>query len=125
MVLISQALKKIGCKQDLLNDVIDKAQDGQDALTKVQTLWANSCQQYGLILSDCQMPIMDGYESCKAIRETVGGFGGDQPYIVAVTGNVEEVQIQKAWASKFDEVISKPATVDVVQEVLMQILVLD
>ena len=46
-------------------------------------------ESYGLIVSDCQMPGLDGYRTCIRIRQTYELHGVDQPYIVACTGNVE------------------------------------
>ena len=38
---------------------------------------------YDLILMDCQMPVMDGFEACRHIRE----LEQPQPVIIAVTAN--------------------------------------
>ena len=56
------------------------------------------------------MPVMDGYAACIKMRDLFDEHNIPQPYIIALTGNVEESQIQKAWSSKFDELISKPAS---------------
>lgn len=44
---------------------------------------------YDLILMDCNMPIMDGYESCDKIRMYLKQKDLDQPIILAVTGHTE------------------------------------
>ena len=45
--------------------------------------------------------------------------------IVACTGNVEETMIERAWRSEIDEVVQKPASVEVISEVLREILLLE
>lgn len=45
-----------------ITDLVDQASNGQDALVKVQNAAKKGCV-YGLIFMDCNMPIMDGYDS--------------------------------------------------------------
>ena len=70
------------------------------------------------------MPILDGYQACLQIRQMYTDANVSQPYIVACTGNVENSQVQRAWNSQFDELIQKPATCDVVEAILEQVLAL-
>ena len=57
---------------------------------------------------DCNMPIMDGYESSKQIREFLQSKRLPQPVIIAVTGHTAESFIQKAYQSGMNGVSSKP-----------------
>ena len=52
-----------------------------------------------LILMDCNMPIMDGYETTVLIREFLYERNIDQPIISAVTGHSEQFYINKSIAS--------------------------
>ena len=54
----------MGLKDLDFENLIDLAQDGQQALDKVMTSASLRQFQYSLIISDCQMPVMDGYTSC-------------------------------------------------------------
>ena len=69
--------------------VCEKAMSGKEALKKVEeNILQNegkSCQ-YHLIFMDCSMPIMDGFETSKKIRELIHSFGLRQPIITALTG---------------------------------------
>lgn len=66
------------------------------------------------------MPNLDGYEACKQIRQFYNIAMVEQPYIVAVTGNVEDSQIQKTWESLFNELVQKPATVNIIKTILQE-----
>jgi CheY-like chemotaxis protein len=45
---------------------------------------------YKLILMDCNMPVMDGFESSKLIRTFLDGCGSRQPFISALTAFTNE-----------------------------------
>ena len=48
---------------------------------------------------DCNMPVLDGYEATKQIRNLMYSHNLDQPVIIAVTGHTEDSFIQKAYQS--------------------------
>ena len=79
-------------------------------------------QPYGLIISDCQMPVLNGYSACTQIRQLYREHNAEQPFYVACTGNVEDSQIKQAFDSGFDELVQKPATVAVLTEILRQVM---
>ena len=91
-----------------LGFVADVAGDGSEALNMVRD------QDYTLILMDCQMPVMDGFEATKAIRAL------DQPVskipIIAVTANVMEGQRDKCLAAGMNDYLPKPINKDVLRK---------
>ena len=60
---------------------IFEATDGQDAINIVKQAM-DECKPFGMILMDYEMPVMNGPDSCKAIRKL-----GCDWFIVGVTGN--------------------------------------
>ncbi len=76
---------------------VDIANNGLEALEKV------SKNSYDGILMDCQMPIMDGYEASKKIRESLK----DIP-IIAMTANALAGDKEQCIAFGMNDYISKP-----------------
>ncbi len=77
---------------------IDLAADG------VETLEAHKKEPYDLILMDCQMPIMDGFEASREIRR----LPLPQPTIVAVTANALVGERERCLNAGMDDYLSKP-----------------
>ncbi len=83
------------------------ANNGEDALKAVAQ------QAFDLILMDCQMPIMDGYEATRQLR--LKHFC--QP-IIALTANVSTEDRQACIAAGMDEVLTKPYTLAALSDLL-------
>uniref|UniRef100_A0ACD5WZA9 Uncharacterized protein n=1 Tax=Avena sativa TaxID=4498 RepID=A0ACD5WZA9_AVESA len=62
---------------------------------------------YDVIFMDCQMPVMDGYEATKRIREEESRHGIHTP-IIALTAHSEEEDLQETILAGMDLYLTKP-----------------
>ncbi|KAK8228912.1 hypothetical protein HDK90DRAFT_340402 [Phyllosticta capitalensis] len=87
-----------------LEDIYDVAiaKDGQEAFEKVKESMESS-NPYDLLLMDIQMPVMDGLQSTRLIREA-----GYSAPIVALTAYAEENNVKECFDSGMDYFLSKP-----------------
>ena len=64
------------------------------------------------ILMDCQMPIMDGFEATKAIREGAAGSSYKNIPIIALTANAMKSDREKCISSGMDDFLTKPIDIN-------------
>jgi two-component system, sensor histidine kinase and response regulator len=96
--IVLRLLEKAGLKADVVNN----------GLQAVQAAMRNS---YDLILMDCQMPEMDGFEATAEIRR----MEGDRKHttICALTAHAMAGDRERCLAAGMDDYISKPLTIGV------------
>ncbi len=96
-------LKKIGCS-------VTFAVDGQEALDMIQQ------NEFDLVLMDCQMPELNGFDATQAIR-ALGGLHASVP-IIALTANVMPGDREACLESGMSDFLGKPVKLDQLREML-------
>ena len=92
---------------------VDLAENGEKALA------ALAAKRYDLVLMDCQMPVLDGYEATRAFR-------GQEPQgdkrlpIIAMTANAMAGDRQKCLEAGMDDYLAKPVKKDQLRTLLGQ-----
>jgi two-component system sensor histidine kinase/response regulator len=93
--------EKVACRTlEKLGYRVDAVRNGRDAVTAWET------GRYDLILMDCQMPVLDGYEATREIRSRESG--GRHTPIVALTAHAMKDDDLKCKAAGMDDYITKP-----------------
>ncbi len=88
-------LESIGVKADVV-------EDGHAAIEA----WSN--KDYDLIFMDCQMPVLDGYDATRQIRELESAHQRGHTSIVAMTANAVKGDREQCLAAGMDDYLSKP-----------------
>ncbi|NVN89733.1 MAG: response regulator [Desulfuromonadales bacterium] len=91
---------------------VDMAQDGLEAVAKT------SATSYDLVLMDCQMPKLDGYDATRRIRSNEEGAGRKRTPIVALTGHALAGERERCLEAGMDDFLSKPFTIDQLQGIV-------
>jgi CheY-like chemotaxis protein len=92
------------CMLETLGYRIDVVETGHHALR------ALNATPYDLVLMDCQMPDMDGFETTRQWRAQEQATGGGRLPIIAITANAMEGDREACLASGMDDFLSKPFT---------------
>jgi len=96
----------------------DAVANGLEALTSLKL--SLKSQPYTLVIMDCQMPEMDGYESTRRIRLGEAGKENTAIPIIAMTANAMQGDKEKCLIAGMDDYLTKPIEPIKVNEKLMQ-----
>ena len=100
-------LEKCGCKVDVVDN-------GAKAVDSVAT------GDYALVLMDCQMPICDGFEATRRIRELPEP--ANAIVVVALTANALSGDRDHCLAAGMNDYLTKPVRRDALTEMLARYL---
>ena len=87
---------------NLLGYAAETVEDGKQALEA----WRSG--RFGLVLADCHMPEMDGYDLAQSIRDAESNNGNARIPIIACTANVLEGEAEACLAAGMDAYLPKP-----------------
>ena len=104
--IIGKMLRKRGVKLQIVDN-------GSEAVKAAKAF------HYDLILMDCHMPILDGFEATQQIRNQIAP--NKQPFIAALTASVMQEDRERCLASGMNMVISKPLKIKRVIDLLKEI----
>ncbi|ODQ53950.1 hypothetical protein SAICODRAFT_18514 [Saitoella complicata NRRL Y-17804] len=90
------------------------AEDGQVALNLI----TENPSAYDLVLMDSQMPVMDGIEATRRIRELEVATGRRRLPIIALTANVSQESRNETKAAGCDDFLPKPLTIAVLKAMI-------
>jgi PAS domain S-box-containing protein len=102
--IMLKQLENLGYHAECVNN-------GREALERT----AN--EPFDVILMDCQMPLMDGFEATRAIRKREGRTGTHVP-IVAMTANALTGDRDACFSAGMDDYISKPIAMNELEAAL-------
>ncbi|MEK6211575.1 MAG: ATP-binding protein, partial [Pseudomonadota bacterium] len=80
----------------------ESAENGVDALNK----WKSG--RFKMVITDCNMPEMDGYELARSIRRLESANGGGRTPIIACTANALGGEAETCFAAGMDDYLAKP-----------------
>lgn len=107
-VVACKFLQKLGCQVEV-------------ARTGLEAVEAISRTAYDVILMDCEMPEMDGYDATREIRRREDGTLSHLP-IMALTGHTSDEDAQKCRQAGMDTVLTKPLTLPSLRSSLKELL---
>jgi CheY-like chemotaxis protein len=108
MVAVS-LLKKLKLSADVVAD-------GSEAVRALEQI------PYDLVLMDCQMPVMDGYEATRTIRNPASHVLNHDIPIVAMTANAMQGDRERCLACGMTDYTSKPVKLDELEKILIPLL---
>ena len=102
--IIEGICKKLGWETQTAND-------GKQAIAVLES------KSFDIILMDCQMPVMDGYEATKIIRNSNSAVLRHDAPIIAVTANSSDENREKCYKAGMNDFISKPVSLEKIQTI--------
>jgi two-component system sensor histidine kinase EvgS len=105
--LIGKQIKLLGLRSEL-------AESGREALD----LWQTG--RFALIISDCHMPEMDGYELTKSIRKIEVRLNLKRTPIIAWTANALAEESRRCQNAGMDDLLTKPVDLDQLKKMLLK-----
>jgi two-component system sensor histidine kinase/response regulator len=95
--VVQLLLTRAGCRVDI-------AANGQEAVSALDLI------DYDMVFMDCQMPVMDGFEATRLIREMERKRARRRTPIIALTANAMDGERERCLAASMDDYLAKPVS---------------
>ncbi|WBU42383.1 MULTISPECIES: ATP-binding protein [Marinobacter] len=105
--VLAEQLNRLGIAYDIV-------QNGCIALGLVKE------KHYDLMLTDCHMPEMDGFELTRRLRAVEQNTGWPRTTVIGMTANLLDGQIESCFEAGMDDVIGKPIRLNALSNMLSQ-----
>jgi CheY-like chemotaxis protein len=93
-MVASRLLERLGC-------VVTTASNGEEALARAEA-------PFDVLLMDCQMPVLDGYEATRRLRAREQAERQPRRLIIAMTANAMEGDRERCLEAGMDDYLEKP-----------------
>jgi signal transduction histidine kinase/DNA-binding response OmpR family regulator len=98
-LVIERQMARLGLRHDVVENGVLGLKRMDDA-------------RYTMILCDCSMPVMDGYEFARNVRRREAAAGSARTPIIALTANVFVEDVERCKAAGMDDFIAKPVDLE-------------
>jgi signal transduction histidine kinase/CheY-like chemotaxis protein len=111
-------------EDNIVNQQVIKAMLGRFAFevdavaTGREALEALGRKRYDLVLMDCQMPEMDGYEATRELRRREAATGAERTPVAALTANAMQGDRERCLEAGMDDYVAKPFSREKLVELL-------
>lgn len=100
-------IKVLSAQLERLNIKPEIAENGQQAIEMFNK------NEYDVVISDCHMPIVDGYELANTLSKQKEK---NSPWLIAITAEALEGTAEKCFSAGFDDYIVKPCTQSIISD---------
>ncbi|ARN74232.1 hybrid sensor histidine kinase/response regulator [Oceanicoccus sagamiensis] len=108
-LVINKLLEKMGHQVTIVNN-------GEEAVHSI----TDNNKPYDLVLMDCEMPVMDGYEACEKIRQFEQDSQLNAIPIIALTAHAMSEYRERCMQAGMNEVLTKPVRALTLQQTLQR-----
>jgi CheY-like chemotaxis protein len=99
-------------QMNVLGYAAESANDGRVALE----MWKSG--RFRLLVTDCNMPVMDGYDLARQVRELERASGAPRTVIIACTANALRGEVDNCLAAGMDDYLAKPVEISALRATL-------
>jgi len=97
--VLTLTLETLGLSHEVAND-------GRDAIERLRR------RRFDAVLMDCQLPLMDGYQTTRELRQLEYTLGWPRTPVIAVTANAVADNKTRCYGAGMDDFITKPYNID-------------